>query len=423
MKQLILKHSLRAFSMGLRLLALSTKLLLTLYIARYLGLADMGNYGLVAGTVFILMVVLGVRMDYMVARELVGATPYNALVVMRNQGVFYILNQCLLTVVMTLLYLFNVTGLTPHLMIIIVVLSSLENWGDTIFFNFISLGRPMAANILFFVRTAFWVFPVVGLGLLDPQFRNIQVVFTAWILGGVVSFLLAFFFWRHMPWLEVFRTPVDWGWLRKSIKRCFFIWVGTIGGIGGMYLDRFVIAQNMSMSMVGVGTFYSSFGGAMYALIYSGVLSFTYPHLIALHKSEDKTAYNREARKLGINVAILAAIIGLGIGFAVPPMGLFFGRPELAKQAATLWLILVGTWMRCNSGTLYYVLFSRHQDTALWLGDLLFLAFSFVSNIILVPRVGFIGVGYSAIISGLFQFLWRGWHVYRNNDKKVSVST
>ena len=213
------------------------------------------------------------------------------------------------------------------------------------------------------------------------------------------------------------RTPIDWTWIKKSIKRCFFIWIGGVAGTAGYYLDRFVLADHMTLDLVGIATFYTSLGGAIFALIHSGVLSFAYPKLISLHREEDQRAYQHEVRKLAWHVAVLAGMIGISMGVVVPFACQYFSRPELASQTSTLWLMLFATWLRCNAETLYYVLFSRNHDSALWIGGILYLVPSLGCNLILVPLMGFSGIGYSAVISSLFTLLWRGWHVYRNDGE------
>jgi O-antigen/teichoic acid export membrane protein len=92
-------------------------------------------------------------------------------------------------------------------------------------------------------------------------------------------------------------------------------------------------------------------------------------------------------------------------------LGRSFHRPQFVDNAPVLWLMMAGMWIRCNAETLYQVLFARHQDRAIWLGNMLFLVPALVCNTVLVPLVGFIGIGYSAIISSVFLLLWRGFHV------------
>jgi O-antigen/teichoic acid export membrane protein len=145
--------------------------------------------------------------------------------------------------------------------------------------------------------------------------------------------------------------------------------------------------------------------------VQTGVLSLVYPRLVALHREGDGTGFRHEMRQATGHVALFAGLIAAGVNIAVPLLGQSFHRPQFVDNAPVLWLMTAGIWIRCNAETLYQVLFARHQDRAIWLGNMLFLVPALLCNAVLVPLIGFSGVGYSAIISSLFLLLWRGWHV------------
>ncbi|HEU0117051.1 MAG TPA: hypothetical protein VFR09_00330 [Alphaproteobacteria bacterium] len=416
MAAMLKKYGPRLLNMALRLASLGAKLLLTLYMARYLSLQGLGVFGLVNGAVVTLMTALGIRFDYIAARDLVGTKPYEALSKMRDQAVFYALNYAVLAAIMLVLTLTDVTGVAPRIMLIIYILAVMENCAGMTFANLTSLGHPLFANGMFFVRSGLWVFPVIALGFMIPAYRTDSAIFCAWGLGLLLSLVITVWAGRGLPWQKVMSTPVDWGWLKDGVRKCFFIWLGSLGGTIGWFVDRFVVADFKGLELAGVATFYTSFGTALFALVHSGVLSFAYPRVIALHKEKNKTAFWHEVRSVGWHVALSAGFIAIVLAIAVPWLGHVFHREEFVEQAPTLWLILLGTWLRCNAETFYYVLFARHQDRAVWLGDLLFLVPTFGCNVVLVPMYGFIGIGYSAVIAAFLLLLWRVGHVlsYKN---------
>jgi O-antigen/teichoic acid export membrane protein len=404
-------HIARAANAALRMVALTAKLCLTLYIGRYLSLADMGVYGLVAGTAVIMTAFLGIRLDYVVSRELVSADPAAALIKMRDQAVFYALNYIVLAAAMIALAALDVTGISSKIMFVIFVLSVVESCANMTFLNITSMGRPLLANMLFFIRSGLWVLPAIALGLLAPAFRTTDTIFVLWALGVTSSLIVTLWIWRSMPWGKALRVPVDWKWIKKSVVRCSLIWLSSVGATMGFYVDRFVVAHNLGLDLAGVATFYSSFTTALYALVQSGVLAFAYPRLIRLHQKRDEAGFWQESRHVGWHVAVFAGGLATAVGVAVPLLGRFLHRQVLVDQAPTLWLMLFGMWIVCNASTLYNILFSRHQDRPVWLGDLLYLIPAFGCNAVLVPLVGIRGIGYSAIISALWLLLWRAWHV------------
>jgi O-antigen/teichoic acid export membrane protein len=405
------KHMARFLTTLLRLATLAAKLGLTLYMGLYLSLQDIGTYGLVFGAVMILTTTLGFRFDYIVSRELVRIAPAAALVKMRDQTLFYLANYLVAALVMIVVAQAGVTGIGARPLLYIFALTITDSYANLTYVNMNSMEQPLLANMLYFIAGGLWCVLAVGLGIVAPSFRNVDTVLTAWILGNLLFFAATFWTWRKMPWHELLGKKVNWEWIKKGVKKSSLIWLGTLGIMTGSYIDRFVLAHFLGLEIVGVAAFYFSFAAAILTLVQTGVLSFIFPRLVALHREGDRTGFRHEMRQATGHVALFAGLIAAGVNIAVPLLGQSFHRPQFVDNAPVLWLMTAGIWIRCNAETLYQVLFARHQDRAIWLGNMLFLVPALLCNAVLVPLIGFSGVGYSAIISSLFLLLWRGWHV------------
>ncbi len=404
----------KILNMALRLGTLAAKMVLTLYMGRYFLLSDMGSYGLASGIVLILCVALGLRLDYMVSREIVDVAPKTALSKMRDQAVFYSLNHAALAAAMLVLWASGATGMETEILAYVFVLSVAENFASLIYANMNSLGQPLAANALFFVRAGLWVVPVAALGLWHENFRDVDTVLLCWTMGTVSSILATGWVWRKMPWREAMAVPVDWAWMKSAIVNSFPVWLGTMGMAGGIYVDRFVVSTYLGLEEAGVVTFYFSFVNALVTLIQSGVLAFAYPRLIVLHRNGDKEGFKREAWTAARHVAFLGLFIAGLLGAGVWGLSRFMNHPEFIAGIWTFWLMLLGAWVRSNADTLHYILFARHQDKAIWLGNILFLIPAFGGNLVLVPMFGLIGVGYGSALSAICLFLWRLWFVWKH---------
>lgn len=411
---------LRVVNIGLRLATLVAKLGLTLYMARYLDLAAMGIYGLVFGAVMIANVVLGIRLDYSVSRDIVGIAPTEALRKIRDQTLFYTLNYLVLALVIGGLVLLNLEGLSATILLYVLALCIVEGYASIFYTNLNSLERPLLANFLLFIRAGLWVFPVVILGILGPHHRNIDLIMAGWIGGALISILGTLWCWRHMPWAAIAKTPVDWRWIGAGVKKGFPIWLGSIGLFGGFYIDRFIVSHYLGLDYAGVATFYLSFATSLVTLIQSGVLSFVYPRLIRFHRDGDLRAFKHEVKQAHWHVALFAGGIAGGLAVAVPLLGHFTDQPKLLAELPTFWLIMIGIWIRSNAETLNYILYARHQDRPIWVGNLLYLLPGLGGNLLLVPMIGLPGIGCSLVLSNLCLFAWRWWFVrkYRLGENK-----
>jgi O-antigen/teichoic acid export membrane protein len=396
-----------------RLSGLVAKLCLALYMGRYLSLSDMGSYGLVFGAVMILTTALGMRFDHVASRDLVRVTPEIALARTRDQTLFYLGNYAVAAVVLAVLWMVDASGVSGLHLFYIFALTITDNYGRVIYVNITSMERPLHASILYFISGGLWCIPVIALGIARPALRTVDVVLLGWLLGNLAFFAATLWVFRRLPWKKSAGISVDLQWIRDGLKVSVPIWLGTMGLSASTYLDRFVVAYFLDLEKVGVVTFYWSFAFAILTLAQAGVLSFVYPRLVALHREGSTAQFAWEAWKAAKSVALSAGCIGIVIGVAVPIMGLLFDKPEYVKYESVLWLIILGAWIRANADTLYQILFARKQDRAIWLGNVLYAAPALASGVFLIWWFGLTGVGYASVLSGVFIFGWRAWHLRR----------
>lgn len=395
------------FNTSLRLGSLAIKLGLTLYMGRYLGLGELGTYGLVAACVAIAIPLLGFRFDYVVSRDIVDVSGFDLAHKMRDQLVFYGLSYLAMAVFLLALAFLNTGMFDASLILFILPLCILESLATITSSNLVSLKRPILANALFFMRASLWVLPVVAMGILEPSYRTANLIFSWWLGGVVLSLFVTACSFRTLPWAEVLRSPVDWLWIRSGVKKCFFIWLGAVGAAAASNIDRFVVEFFMGRDFVGIASFYGSFIIAITSLLSSGIFSFGYPQLISLYKKNEQKQFLEATKKMTFQAVGAATLLCILIGIAVPILGDLFDRPEFSTNADVLWLMLLGIWLKSATESLHYVLYARHQDRAIWMGSLLLLAITFLGNVLLVSLFGFIGIGYSALLSAVFLCSWR----------------
>jgi O-antigen/teichoic acid export membrane protein len=405
------RHAISIVITILRFANLAAKLGLTLYMGRYLSLSDIGTYGLVFGAVMILTIVLGFRFDYIVSRDLVRVPQTIAILKIRDQTIFYAINYFVAALIVVLAINTGVTGLSSRVLLYVLALAITNSCVDFTYINMNSMERPLVANALFFIAGGSWCFVAIGLGVVVPIFRTVDTVLTAWCVGNLVCVAATFWVLRQMPWREVSGTPINWAWIREGIQKSFLIWIGMLGLSAGSYIDRFVLMHFLGLEEVGIATFYFSLASAVLTLVQATVLSSAYPRLVASHREGHRDIFQREVRQATKNVLIFASVFATGIGLAVPLLGSLFERPEFLEYAPVLWMIIVGVWIRAHAETLYQVLFAKQQDRAIWLGNVLYLLPALAATSIFVWLFGFNGIGYGAIVSSLFIYLWRAWKV------------
>ncbi|MBA3669290.1 MAG: lipopolysaccharide biosynthesis protein [Sphingomonas sp.] len=402
-------------SLFLRLMSLVGKLALSLYMGRYFALTELGLYGLAFGAVMLAIVLFGFRVDYIVAREIVGMDAAKQRRIGSEVAILYFGSFLLAAPFALGSLLYFGTGGALRLLVLIYLLCGFEAYANFLYTVTIALRRPALANALFFIRSGLWTIPAMAVSFVFPAYRTVEFVIGCWLAGAGASVALNMWFMRaRLIGLVPLRWS-EWREVRGYCRGAFLVWIGSVAVTLGGYLDRFVLANYLSLKEVGVATFYTSFTTAVITLVQSATSNVTFPTLIEHYDAGRGGAFSREMRKTALIAAAVALVILGGLAVMMPFMGKLMEKPELIAAYPAFLLLLVATLIRTHAETLYYGLFVKRQHKAIWLGNLIFLATSLLLNLILIPQLGLVGLGVAAIASALMILGWRSLALRHRN--------
>jgi len=380
---------------------------------KYFTLAEFGTYGLVMGYIAVAIPLLGFRLDYVVSRTIVGMEPLPLAKELRDQGVFYLINYSVLIVVSLIGWAFFPNSFKSDVVFFTIILSILENFATVTSTNLISLRRPVLATFLFTLRSAAWVFPLMVVAYFCPELRNYEVVFYFWTGGVAASLVVTAYIWRDLPWKKALQSRINWELLRSSLRICPAIWLGSVGAALAFNVDRFVVEYFIGRDFVGIFTFYMSFTRALWSLIESGVFVFALPQLIALHKEGKTEEFWQIVKSTFWQSTLFVGFVSVLLGFGLPYLGKLMGKEVFAEHDRLLWLMLLALFLKSPTQILYLILYARHQDRPIWVGNILLLAVAALFNVVFVNLYGFIGVGYGGIVAVMFIAFWRGYYAVK----------
>lgn len=396
-------------SMGLRAASLVGKLALSLYMAKFFPLEELGRYGLAFGAVMLAIMAFGFRLDYVLSREILGLRDSAS----RRLGttiswIFLLSFLAASPIAIWALVAFGDGSSGGWFLVLVYALCCVESYANFLYTTTIALKRPGLANALFFVRSGLWTVPAIGFSYFVPSLRTVGFVLVCWLLGVTSSVIMNLWATRErlLGWYSF--GQLAWTEARAYVQRAFLVWIGSVGLTLGAYVDRFVLASYMSLADVGIATFYLSFTTSVLTLVQSATTSVTFPLLIEHYDDGNHHAYDRELRKTTFVAAGLAAAILAPLALAMPWIATAMGKPVLLASYGAFLLLLLATWIRVSAETLYYALFVHRQHREIWLGNLLFLAAALGLNILLIPAFGLIGLGTSAVIAATGLLAWRG---------------
>lgn len=262
-------------------MALGSRFVLALFLARFLSVSDVGRFALLAGLVGILPALTGFGLNYHVGRQVATANTRNAYVLVADRMAISAIMSIFVTMLLTLLPR-TILDLPPsnRAMLLAVVI------GEVVSFDLqmmlIAKQRATLANIFLFVRSGLWVGPYVSAGLMFAHLRTLEWLLTSWLTGICLSFvLLAFVFIRQgqvRPGISTLKAYVTCGRV-EHVHGSALIYLADVCLAGSIYLDRFVVSGIQSIEAAGVYFFYVSIANAVFTIVTAGLIQPLIPRL------------------------------------------------------------------------------------------------------------------------------------------------
>jgi O-antigen/teichoic acid export membrane protein len=391
----LLRFSMRAVAMG-------SKFLLAIYTARFLGLADLGIYGLLVGATTIVPAIVGLGMTEWIGRRLVDLPRAQALPLIASR---LSLTLGIHLIVQPLAFAADVILGEPIPLEIAVLCGAillLDNLGTEASDMLIARRRIQLAYSLAFLRVGFWPIPVMVFGLIYPEARTLEFLLMCWLVLLVVSWLVLFALllregrWRLMRPQSRLVLP--------ELRGSLVLYSKDVSSTISVFLDRFLISLFLGLELTGVYTLFWSIVNVVHQLAVGDIVRAQLPSLIAAGQAPDQTAFRSLERRFQIEIAGWTVLLAVGAAIAVPLLLPLLNQPLAQEYLPVFWLILVATVLRIAADFYGFVLLSLTRDRAIaWVAAGGALA-SAALNLLLIPALGLMGAGaaYAVTSAGLF---------------------
>lgn len=374
------------------------KFALTIYIARYLDLTNLGLYGLLVGAATMIPAVLGFGLTDWTSRHIVQLSRSEAGPYIATRLTFSFLLHLVGQPLAWAVNLFLGEPVPWHIVWMIGAILVLEHLGTDLYFLLVARRRPQFAAVLMFTRSGLWPPLVILCGLLVPALRTIEVVMAGWIAGLAVMWLLVGGLlavernWSAIRW--------HWRWLAQSIPLSFPFFLKDIGGASHLYLDRFLISAFLGLELTGVYTFFWSIANMIESLVY-GLTQTHLPDLVGVDLAKDRELMTKYEWRLYRENGSWALLLAVGACVAVPLALPFIGDPLLTDYLPLFWMIVFGALLQLAAEIVAFLLFAARHDRAFTMIVLVGAPISAVANLALIPTVGIYGAAFAYIFTGM----------------------
>lgn len=381
------------------------KFLLAIYTARYLGLADLGIYGLLVGAVTIMPAVAGFGMTEWIMRKIVDLPRAEALPLVASRLSLTLLVHLIVQPIALGLDILLGEPIPLHIAILCGAILLLENLGTEAVDMLIARRRVLLAYLLTFLRTGAWPFPVIAIGLLYPQTRTLEFLLLGWLTLLVANWLIMIGLVVPEGRWRLLRPDI--GVLLRDLHGSLLLYVKDVSTTVSMFIDRFLISMFLGLELTGVYTLFWSIANVVHSLSVYGVLQAQLPHLIATAQTHDKSALDALERHLQIETGLWTLLLAAAAAVATPLMLPYLDRPLVQDYLPVFWVILAATLLRIAADSYGFLLLALHRDRAIAIIALGGAIASAALNLLLTPLAGLWGASAAYVLTSAGLFIAR----------------
>jgi O-antigen/teichoic acid export membrane protein len=402
--------------MTLRSMTIAAKFALTLFITRYLGLAELGVYGIIASASALAPVLLGFGVANNLGREAAKSGP--ASITLRVLQYFLFLIPAYIGLCAVSVLIWQAQSYWLCLLALVLFLDHLQ----TEMFSLMTMtGGAYGANIAYFIRFAGWSLFYIPLALFEPSLRNLTAVLLFWLAGCVVASILTVFLTLHWRWRAAIRALPGAKLELPHKHGSMALYVGDVCNVSFVYLDRYIIGIFLSPTILGVYVLYWSITNALNNLITISVVLIERGVLVKVAQSSSHT-FNRALRVVCLkSIGMALALGGLAtimMYVAVPHLG----RPVAEAYLPLMFVLSAALILR----TLYEVLgisfYAYGRDDLVLYSVIGVLIVALGLNLWLDPRIGIWGAGLALVASYAIGALARTIMVARGFRRRGAPS-
>jgi O-antigen/teichoic acid export membrane protein len=387
---------------SMRAVATVSKFLLAIYTARYLGLADLGVYGLLVGATTLVPAIVGLGMTEWTARKLVDLPRAQALPMIASR---LSLTLAIHLVVQPIAFAVDILLGEPIPLGIALLCGAillLENIANEAADILIARRRIFLAYFLAFLRVGFWPIPVMVLGLLYPEMRTLEFVLMGWLAVLVVScvalvgLVIAQGRWRLM-------RP-QWHLVFPELRGSLVLYIKDVSSTVSIFFDRFLISMFLGLELTGVYTLFWAILNVVHQLAVGDIIRAQLPSLIAAGQNPDQAEFRAIERRFQIEIASWTFVLALGAAIAIPLLLPLLNQPLAQENLPVFWLILFATLLRIAADFYGFVLLALSRDRAIAAVAVGGAVASAGLNLLFIPLFGLMGAAtaYAMTSGGLF---------------------
>ncbi|HUO87270.1 MAG TPA: polysaccharide biosynthesis C-terminal domain-containing protein [Thermoanaerobaculia bacterium] len=384
-----------AANLVLQGLTLVSKSLLLFVMARFLDVAEVGVFGLVAVTLGIALHLAGLEFHAFNAREILARDAAAATRLIRDQLAFHAASYGLVVPATLLVFL---GGVLPwELLALFLPLLAAEHAAQELQRVLFVLSRPVAGAKVALVRGGLWIYVATAVLALEPGGRTLMPVLALWLAGSLAAIALAAWWLRDLPWAAARGVPIDRRWIVRGLSVSLPLLVASLAYRLMLSIDRYVLQAYHGEAAVGVFTLYASVRNAIQGFLEFGAIFILRPRIVAAWQRGDTATYRRLMRRLAAATVALSVLLCAGAALLIVPVLSLIGEPLYRRHLDAYAVLLAAAVVAGVAELPHTALYARGRDRAIIGATLIGLAAAVALNLWWVPRLGVLGAALASL--------------------------
>lgn len=385
----------------LRAFSLAGKLLLVVYITRFIDLEAVGVYSVFVTTTLLAGFIAGFDFYSYSTREIIAADADARPQLVLNQAAFHACAEGL--VIPALLLVFGAGFLPWSVVGVAYVVTIAAHLTTEIFRLLLALSRPLPAYVIATAANGLWVYPIMALGLLDSSYRTLDAILATWAAFAVAAAILGLIYLRRLGVLAFGGLRPDWAWIRTGLRVSSVLFIATVAAKLIDYSDRYFIQWFLGDAAVGVYSLFSSIAAVPLDVVVTGFVVVIYPRLTRSFQRGDIEEWRISRRKLVRSVLLagtaLMPCFVAGISVLLP----LLSRPLLDENIEVYMVLLASSLVTIFSTIPHFILWATKRDAVIVKATVAGALLNVAGNAILIPLWGLLGA--AAATLGAFSLI------------------
>lgn len=384
-------------TIGLRGASAAGKFVLSLFLITYVGLADLGVYGLLVGAATAVPAVLGFGLSDWTTRECVGLKTDDAVALAGTRLGFTVLVHA---IVQPIFWVANAALGYPipgDFAVLVALILLLEHLGADAHGPLIARQRVILSSIVLFIRSGAWPMAIIVIGWAYPPARSLIWVLSAWLAGlTLMIFVLSAVCLKKGRW-RMLRIRLRW--LRSALARSWPFYLSDIGAVSSLYADRFAISLFAGLEATGIYVFFWSAANVVHSVSLYGTFHPRVPLLVTAASTGDGTTLRKLLFQFQ-SMTFVWAIALFGCLWVGILLFLEIGvRPQLNGHLILFAMITISILVRILADSYHFVLYALSRDRTIAVVNLCLAFGSVALNAIMVATAGLMGAAIAAILT------------------------